>query len=155
MDHWAVADDQEKLFDPVASGLILLDLSDMALMGEIYAENGAGWVKIAVVRDPVTRLLSAYLDLKQLLEKNNGVDSSAEVHRQECQFFFQLRPYFDAQQDVVIYVNKKCFACRVLEHDAAREYHLLTCRDTRWITPRPRSHARRSPLISRKIWIFI
>lgn len=32
-------------------------------MKEIYRDNGSGWIKISAVRDPVTRLLSAYLDL--------------------------------------------------------------------------------------------
>lgn len=51
------------LFDTVESELPLLDLTDTRLMSDIYKENGSGWVKIGVVRDPVTRLLSPYLDL--------------------------------------------------------------------------------------------
>lgn len=50
------------LFDPVTSGLPLLDASDGDLMTKIFADNGSGWIKVGVVRDPVTRLLSAYLD---------------------------------------------------------------------------------------------
>lgn len=45
------------------SKLPLLDLTDKRLLEKIYRDNGSGWIKIAVVRDPVTRLLSAYLDL--------------------------------------------------------------------------------------------
>lgn len=51
------------LFDPVASKLSLLDLDNARLMEDIYTDNGSGWIKIGVVRDPVTRLMSAYLDL--------------------------------------------------------------------------------------------
>ncbi|CAM9549883.1 unnamed protein product [Laminaria digitata] len=61
--HWAVSDDQSLLFDPVASQLPLLDMSNTLLMNAIYKDNGNEWIKIGVVRDPVTRLLSAYLDL--------------------------------------------------------------------------------------------
>lgn len=49
------------------SGLPLLDQSDVALMNRIFRDNGSGWVKIGFVRDPVTRLLSAYLDLVRSL----------------------------------------------------------------------------------------
>lgn len=68
MDHWAVHNDRAKLFDPQESGLALLDPSNGELLERIYAENGSEWIKIAVVRDPVTRLLSAYLDLKRARE---------------------------------------------------------------------------------------
>ncbi|CAM9205839.1 unnamed protein product [Sphacelaria rigidula] len=68
LDDWAVHDDRAKLFDPHESGLALLDTSNRELLERIYAENGSGWVKVAVVRDPVTRLLSAYLDLKRARE---------------------------------------------------------------------------------------
>ena len=57
-----MADDWSLLFDPAASELELLNVTDSALMTEAYRENGSGWIKIAVVRDPVTRVLSAYLD---------------------------------------------------------------------------------------------
>lgn len=53
------------LFDVVESKLPVLDLSNAPLMNKIYKDNGSGWIKIGVVRDPVTRLLSAYLDLVQ------------------------------------------------------------------------------------------
>ena len=33
------------------------------MMEEIFEDNDSGWIKIGVVRDPVTRILSAYLDL--------------------------------------------------------------------------------------------
>lgn len=63
VNHWAVSDDRALLFDTVASELPLLDVTDTRLMEQIYKDNGSGWIKIGVVRDPVTRLLSAYLDL--------------------------------------------------------------------------------------------
>ncbi|CAM9444879.1 unnamed protein product, partial [Laminaria digitata] len=63
VDHWSVSNDQPLLFDTVASELPLLDLTDTRLMEDIYTNNDSGWIKIGVVRDPVTRLLSAYLDL--------------------------------------------------------------------------------------------
>lgn len=56
-------DVQSLLFDPVGSNLPLLDLTNKRLLEEIYRDNGSGWIKIGVVRDPLTRLLSAYLDL--------------------------------------------------------------------------------------------
>ena len=62
VDHWAVSNDRSLLFDTVASKLTLLDLDNARLMEDIYKANGSGWIKIGVVRDPVTRLLSAYLD---------------------------------------------------------------------------------------------
>ena len=58
-----MSNDQSLLFDPVASELPLLDLADTRLMEDIYKDNDSGWIKIGVVRDPVTRLLSAYLDV--------------------------------------------------------------------------------------------
>eukprot|EP00903_Cladosiphon_okamuranus_P010491 g9923.t1 len=63
LSHWSVADDWPLLFDPEASELELLDITDGPLMKQIYSDNGSGWIKIAVVRDPVTRVLSAYLDI--------------------------------------------------------------------------------------------
>ena len=63
VDHWAVSDDPSLLFDTVHSELSLLNVDDARLMEDIYKDNGSGWIKIGVVRDPVTRLLSAYLDL--------------------------------------------------------------------------------------------
>ncbi|CAM9342695.1 unnamed protein product, partial [Ectocarpus sp. 13 AM-2016] len=63
LPHWAVSNDRSLLFDRKASGLELLDATDGHLMEKIYRENGSGWIKIGLVRDPVTRLLSAYLDL--------------------------------------------------------------------------------------------
>ncbi len=61
--EWATASNKSLLFDPAASGLPLLETSNGPLMREIYRDNGSGWIKIGVVRDPITRLLSAYLDL--------------------------------------------------------------------------------------------
>lgn len=63
IEHWAVSDNRALLFDPKSSELPLLDLDKNGLMARIYKENGSGWIKIGVVRDPVTRVLSAYLDL--------------------------------------------------------------------------------------------
>lgn len=63
MEHWAAFDNVSLLRDPEVSGLPLLNVSDGELMTNIFADNGSGWIKIGVVRDPVTRLLSAYLDL--------------------------------------------------------------------------------------------
>ena len=50
------------LFDPAASELSLLNVTDGPLLERIYRDNGSGWIKIGVVRDPVTRVLAAYLD---------------------------------------------------------------------------------------------
>ena len=61
--HWSVSNIHSLLFDSVDSKLPLLDLTDKALMEAIYKDNNSGWIKVGVVRDPVTRLLSAYLDL--------------------------------------------------------------------------------------------
>lgn len=48
-------------------------------MEEIYRNNGSGWVKIGVVRDPVTRLLSAYLDFtRKWLAAGTACPSSRE-----------------------------------------------------------------------------
>ena len=63
MDHWSTSNVQSLLFNSVDSKLPLLDVTDKRLLENIYRENGSGWIKIGVVRDPVTRLLSAYLDL--------------------------------------------------------------------------------------------
>ena len=63
VEHWTVSNDRSLLFDRVASKLTLLDLDNARLMEDIYKDNGSGWIKIGIVRDPVTRLLSAYLDL--------------------------------------------------------------------------------------------
>ncbi|CAM9272261.1 unnamed protein product, partial [Laminaria digitata] len=63
VDHWSVSNVQSLLFDSVDSELPLLDFTDKQLMEAIYKDNGSGWIKVGVVRDPVTRLLSAYLDL--------------------------------------------------------------------------------------------
>eukprot|EP00904_Undaria_pinnatifida_P002354 jgi/Undpi1/12119/HiC_scaffold_5.g01795.m1 len=65
VDHWQVSNVPSLLFDVVESKLPVLDLSNAPLMNKIYKDNGSGWIKIGVVRDPVTRLLSAYLDLVQ------------------------------------------------------------------------------------------
>lgn len=71
-ENWAASYVPSLLLDPATSGLPLLDVSDGDLMKKIYAENGSGWVKVGVVRDPITRLLSAYLDLV----RGGGADSS-------------------------------------------------------------------------------
>ncbi|CAM9890366.1 unnamed protein product [Scytosiphon promiscuus] len=63
ISHWSVHDDRSLLFDREASELELLDIADKDLLTAIYRVNGSGWIKIGVVRDPVTRLLSAYLSL--------------------------------------------------------------------------------------------
>ncbi|CAM9540049.1 unnamed protein product, partial [Ectocarpus fasciculatus] len=63
VSHWSVYNNWSLLFDRDASELELLDTTDGQLMKEVYSDNGSGWIKIAVVRDPVTRLLSSYLDL--------------------------------------------------------------------------------------------
>ncbi|CAM9890433.1 unnamed protein product, partial [Scytosiphon promiscuus] len=63
ISHWSVHDDRSLLFDREASGLELLDVTNRGLLKVIYRANGSGWIKIGVVRDPVTRLLSAYLSL--------------------------------------------------------------------------------------------
>ncbi len=61
------------LFDPTASGLSLLDLTDGPLLEKIFRRNGSGWIKVGVVRDPVTRILSAYLDHLRFLS-TEGVE---------------------------------------------------------------------------------
>ncbi|CAB1121525.1 unnamed protein product [Ectocarpus sp. CCAP 1310/34] len=61
--HWWVSNNRSLLFDREASEMTLLDTTDGQSMKEIFSDNGSGWIKIAVVRDPVTRLLSSYLDL--------------------------------------------------------------------------------------------
>ena len=71
VENWSVSDRQPLLFDPAASELVLLDLSDEVLLRKIYSDNGSGWIKIAVVRDPVTRMVSAYLDYLRLLSSEN------------------------------------------------------------------------------------
>ncbi len=63
VSHWSVVDDRSLLFDRDASELDFLDVADGPLMRSIYHDNGSGWIKVSVVRDPVTRLLSAYLDV--------------------------------------------------------------------------------------------
>lgn len=68
--------DQSLLFDSVDSNLHLLDVDDKHLMEEIYRDNGSGWIKIGVVRDPVTRLLSAYLDLVRTWPARSKIASS-------------------------------------------------------------------------------
>ncbi|CAM9252771.1 unnamed protein product, partial [Laminaria digitata] len=80
VDHWTVSDDQSLLFDKVASELPLLDLDNTQLMEDIFKDNGSGWIKIGVIRDPVTRLLSAYLDLVR-----NWSSESEYVHPDQQQ----------------------------------------------------------------------
>lgn len=74
-------DDRERLFDPASCGLDLLDVSRQTLVDQIYSETGSGWIKIAVVRDLVTRLLSAYLHLKRIRkakQKSRGDGQDAQ-----------------------------------------------------------------------------
>lgn len=71
-ENWAASYVPSLMLDPATSGLPLLNVSDGDLMKKIYAENGSGWIKVGVVRDPITRLLSAYLDLV----RGGGADSS-------------------------------------------------------------------------------
>lgn len=81
VDHWAVAGNRTLLFDPVASELPLLDVANGHIMSSIYKDNYNGWIKIGVVRDPVTRLLASYFDYVQesrregrrLLGENQGL----------------------------------------------------------------------------------
>lgn len=62
MNTWARYHERALLFDPVASDLPLLNVSNESLMRDIYVDNNGGWITIGVVRDPVTRLLSLYFD---------------------------------------------------------------------------------------------
>ena len=57
------SDDHHLLFYPIESELPLLNVANTWLMEAIYRDNNGGWIKVAIVRDPVTRLVSAYLDL--------------------------------------------------------------------------------------------
>ncbi|CAM9555173.1 unnamed protein product [Ectocarpus sp. 12 AP-2014] len=82
--HWSVSNNRSLLFDREASELELLDTTDGQLMKEIYSDNGSGWIKIGVVRDPVTRLLSSYLDLvdawrASLIPQRPTPDNAAQV----------------------------------------------------------------------------
>lgn len=61
--HWAISDNYSLLMDPVMSKIPLLDISNTSLMREIFKDNNSGWIKIGVVRDPITRLLASYFDL--------------------------------------------------------------------------------------------
>ena len=72
MEHWAVSNDPELLFDPAASELSLLNVTDASLMYSIYKDNGGGWIKIGVVRDPITRLVSSYLDYLHVAESTRS-----------------------------------------------------------------------------------
>lgn len=91
-----MSDNTSLLFDPASSALPLLNVSDGDLMEKIYADNGSGWIKVGIVRDPVTRFLSAYLDLvcsggsdsawfqsTQLLRPNNSSISSSSNNNGE------------------------------------------------------------------------
>lgn len=71
VQHWAVSDNHTLLFDPVASELPLLDVTNESLMNNIYKDINSGWITIGVVRDPVTRLLSLYLHLLQRIERRS------------------------------------------------------------------------------------
>lgn len=73
LDHWNSANYYSLLFDPTASGITLLDKDDEELLKQIFWANWPGWIKIAVVRDPITRLLSAYLDLARTRESNANI----------------------------------------------------------------------------------
>ena len=94
--HWAVSNNWTLLFDPAASELPLLDLSDGPLLKKIYRDNGSGWIKIAVVRDPVTRLLSAYLDHIRFLSLRDAdnLPSFAQVVEGLLNGTFSMSPAF-------------------------------------------------------------
>ena len=85
VDHWWVSDVQSLLFDSLESKLPLLDLTDKEMMEAIYKDNGSGWIKVGVVRDPVTRLLSAYLDLvrtwSSMFTRSSHFDGPRRPHR--------------------------------------------------------------------------
>ncbi|CAM9919038.1 unnamed protein product [Ectocarpus sp. 6 AP-2014] len=86
LPHWSVSNNRSLLFDREASGLELLDTTDGQLMKEIYSDNGSGWIKMAVVREPVTRLLFSYLDLVDtwqagLILQRQPQDNAAQVAR--------------------------------------------------------------------------
>lgn len=61
--HWAISNYQQLLFDPIASELPLLDVNNAELLRAIYKDSNSDWIKIGITRDPVTRLLSSYLDI--------------------------------------------------------------------------------------------
>ena len=83
VDHWSVSNDRSLLFDAVASELPLLDWTNTQLMDEIYKSNRSGWIKVGVVRDPVTRLLSAYLDLvRNWPSESTGASSQDQLQHQ-------------------------------------------------------------------------
>lgn len=85
MHDWWSVDDHSALFDPVASGLPLVNTSsssNLPLLHDIYTDVRSGWVKIAVVRDPVTRLLSAYLDLARMREIHVVMKQRGELKQQ-------------------------------------------------------------------------
>lgn len=90
VEHWA-ANNWYMLFDPLESGLPLLDVSNVTLMTDIYKSAHSGWITIGVVRDPVTRLLSLYFDLVQTLEhmrieiRNNNCErcNSEQEYREQ------------------------------------------------------------------------
>lgn len=79
LEHWGGYNDSALLFDPVASGLALLDLEDVSTMTKIYRENRSGWIKIGIVRDPVTRILSSYFDLVQNAQRKAAAVEAAET----------------------------------------------------------------------------
>lgn len=85
MEHWSVSDDPSLLFDRELSGLPVLDVTDGQLMRDIFKDGDSGWIKIGVVRDPVTRLLSAYLDLvrawRSILTPSSVSTPSSQGHR--------------------------------------------------------------------------
>lgn len=63
-----VPDDYHLLFHPIEPELPLLHVTNTELMRAIYRDNNGSWVKFATVPDPVTRLVSAYLDFVYALD---------------------------------------------------------------------------------------
>ena len=91
MEHWAISDDRNLIFNPSASGLSLLDVENASLMNSIYRDNDGGWIKIGVVRDPVTRLVSAYLDYvhaaKYALSSSDGGEGHRGLQDKDLEWF--------------------------------------------------------------------
>eukprot|EP00904_Undaria_pinnatifida_P008809 jgi/Undpi1/5058/HiC_scaffold_19.g08410.m1 len=81
--HWLVSNDRSLLFDAVASELPLFDWTNKPLMEDIYKKNRSDWIKIGVVRDPVTRLLSAYLDLARNWPSESAGASSPDQFQEQ------------------------------------------------------------------------
>ena len=89
MEHWTVSNDPGLLFDPAASELSLLNVTDASLMHSIYKDNGGGWIKIGVVRDPITRLVSSYLDYLHVAESTRSAPDGGRrgLHDKDLEWF--------------------------------------------------------------------